>query len=111
MSSDHSFTAYELYPDQQYDLEPAPIQRDWMEKAHVRFPYRCLPLAIANQCGWILRRPRRSASTGMAGSQDDVEVRFDGPPDNRITSATSASAPSPSRSRISSARRPASTSG
>ncbi len=45
------FIAYELHPQPDYPLEAAPISRDWMDKAHQRFPYRCLPLAIANQAG------------------------------------------------------------
>ena len=84
---DSDFIAYELYPDQQYILEPAPILRDWMDKAHQRFPYRCLPLAIANQCGWILRSPAAFSAYWYGGAaKEDVEIRFDGPPDNRITS-------------------------
>jgi hypothetical protein len=84
---DNAFIAYELYPDQQFPLEPAPILRDWMDKAHLRFPYRCLPLAIANQCGWILRSPSAFRAYWYGGpNKEDVEIRFDGPPDNRITS-------------------------
>ena len=59
-----------------------------MDNAHQRHPYRCLPLVIANQCGLgaALAR-RRSGRTGTAGpAKEDVEVRFDGPPDNRIVS-------------------------
>jgi hypothetical protein len=85
MSSDNAIIAYELYSDQQYVLEPAPIQRDWMDKAHQRFPYRCLPLAIANQCGWILRCPATFRAYWYGGpNKDDVELRFEGPADNRI---------------------------
>src|SRR5207247_976242 len=81
------FIAYELYSDQRYVLEPAPIAREWMDKAHLRFPYRCLPLAIANQCGWILRCPTGFRAYWYGGAaKEDVEIRFDGPPDNRILS-------------------------
>src|SRR5882724_11977973 len=81
---DNALIAYELYPDQQYVLEPAPILRDWMDKAHQRFPYRCLPLAIANQCGWILRSPAAFRAYWYGGpGKDDVEIRFQGPVDAR----------------------------
>ncbi|HEY2909899.1 MAG TPA: DUF6065 family protein [Gemmataceae bacterium] len=83
----NAFIAYELYPEQSFDVEPAPIFRDWMDKAHQRFPYRCLPLAIANQCGWILRSPASFRAYWYGGpNRTDVEVRFDGPPDSRISS-------------------------
>jgi hypothetical protein len=87
MSADNAFIAYELYPGAAFDLEAAPIARDWMDQAHLRFPYRCLPLAIANQSGWVLRSPAAFRAYWYGGvSKEDVELRFDGPPDNRITS-------------------------
>lgn len=84
---EHPFIAYELYPDQGVGLEPAPITRDWMDAAHQRFPYRCLPLAIANQGGWVLKSPAGFRAYWYGGSaKQDVELRFDGPPDVRISS-------------------------
>lgn len=81
------FTAYELYPGTQYELETAPIAREWMDKAHQRFPYRCLPLAIANQGGWVLRSPASFRAYWYGGpNKEDVEVRFDGPVDSRVSS-------------------------
>jgi hypothetical protein len=87
MPPEQVFTAYELYPGTGFDLDPAPIARDWMDQAHQRFPYRCLPLAIANQAGWILRSPSAFAAFWYGGpGKEDVQIRFDGPPDNRIVS-------------------------
>jgi hypothetical protein len=84
---DQDFVAYELYPDQQYMLEPAPILRDWMDKAHQRFPYRCLPLAIANQSGWMLGSPASFRAYWYGGpAKEDVEIRFDDQSDNRVMS-------------------------
>lgn len=81
------FIAYELYPMTEPGPEPAPIEREWMENAHQRFPYRCLPLVIANQAGWILRSPASFEAYWYGGpNKEDVEVRFVGRPDNRITS-------------------------
>ncbi|MBX9627682.1 MAG: hypothetical protein K2X82_28040 [Gemmataceae bacterium] len=83
----HEFTAYDIYPGTGFALEAAPIAREWMDQAHQRFPYRCLPLAIANQAGWVLRSPAAFRAYWYGGpGKDDVEVRFDGPPDARVMS-------------------------
>jgi hypothetical protein len=48
-------TAFRVEP---YELcmpiVPAPIRRQWMDDADFRHPYRCLPLNIANQSGWLV---------------------------------------------------------
>jgi hypothetical protein len=81
------FIAYDLYPESPYGLEPASITREWMDRTHLRFPYRCLPLTIANQAGWVLLCPTGFRAYWYGGpNKEDVEIRFDGPPDNRITS-------------------------
>jgi hypothetical protein len=83
----NAFIAYELHPGTEGEVEPAPINRDWMDAAHQRFPYRCLPLTIANQAGWVLRSPASFRAYWYGGPRkEDVEVRFDGPEDNRILS-------------------------
>ncbi len=87
--SDKTFIAYELFsgPGTDYPLEPAPFDRDWMDKSHLRFVYRCLPLVIANQSGWILRCPTSFKVYWYGGAnKEDVEVRFLGRPDTRILS-------------------------
>ncbi|MBY0458228.1 MAG: hypothetical protein K2V38_12885 [Gemmataceae bacterium] len=81
-------TAYALHPNQPKDVfpEPAPIPRDWMDAAHQRHPYRCLPLVIANQSGWVLRNPTGFSAYWYGGpNKEDVELRFDRP-ENRIVS-------------------------
>lgn len=40
-----------------FALEPAPHERPWMDATENKFAYRCLPLTIANQAGWIVRAP------------------------------------------------------
>jgi hypothetical protein len=88
MADENAFIAYSLHPNQPMDVvpEPAPIPRAWMDAAHQRFPYRCLPLAIANQCGWILRCPVGFSAYWYGGPlKEDIELRFD-QPDNRILS-------------------------
>ena len=40
-----------------WTLAPGRPTRDWMDATPARGAYRCLPLAIANQCGWIVTCP------------------------------------------------------
>ncbi|MFO0800580.1 MAG: DUF6065 family protein [Gemmataceae bacterium] len=85
--TEQPFIAYELHQLVDYPLEAAPINREWMDKAHLRFPYRCLPLTIANQAGWVIRSPIGFAVYWYGGSnKEDVEIRFDGQPDPRVCS-------------------------
>lgn len=86
-SSEQTFTAFELHQTIDTPLEPAEINRDWMDKAHLRHPYRCLPLVIANQSGWFLRSTASFRAYWYGGSaKEDVQLEFEGPPDNRIVS-------------------------
>ena len=79
--------AYHLYPGTPAAVEPAPIARDWMDRAHLRHPYRCLPLVIANQHGWVLRSPVGFRAYWYGGpAREDVEIRFDDEQHNYIVS-------------------------
>ncbi len=79
--------AHELHPHVDTPLEPAPLARDWMDAAHLRHPYRCLPLNIANQSGWVMRSPVAFRAYWLGGAnKDDLIVEFDGTPDNRVVS-------------------------
>ena len=44
--------AYQIHEDDSAPIRPARGERKWMDDADRRFPYRCLPLVIANQYGW-----------------------------------------------------------
>lgn len=44
--------AYQITRRQTAPLVPAPRERQWMEDAAHKSPYRCLPLTMANQYGW-----------------------------------------------------------
>lgn len=46
-------TAYALQ-ERTPQIIPAPVERDWMTDTEGRFAYRCLPLPMANQSGWML---------------------------------------------------------
>jgi hypothetical protein len=81
------FIAYAIHPNTTAAIEPAPIAREWMDNAHLRHPYRCLPLVIANQSGWVLRTPVAFRAYWYGGPlKEDVEIQFDDAPDNRILS-------------------------
>ncbi len=83
-----SLIAYVLHPGTPMSAcpEPAPIAREWMDKAHQRHPYRCLPLVIANQSGWVLHTPVGFEAYWYGGAaKEDIELRFD-QPDNRVLS-------------------------
>lgn len=57
-------------------IRPAPLERDWMDRSDVRFPYRCLPLNIANAHGWeILCNTRFSAIWDGRKETEAVRVR------------------------------------
>jgi hypothetical protein len=88
MPDTNSLIAFSLHANQPADVypEPAPISRSWMDAAHQRHPYRCLPLVIANQCGWILRNPTGFEAYWYGGAlKEDIELRFDSP-ENRVVS-------------------------
>lgn len=78
-------TAYRLGDLTGWSLEPASAQRDWMDETIGRRAYRCLPLSIANQCGWVVRGPHTFGATWTGGAEGsathitpiDVQPRFD----------------------------------
>ena len=85
---DMSFVAYEIYPVKDMPLVPAPINRDWMDNTQKRFAYRCLPLTLANQAGWLVCCPSRFAARWNGGPRvEDVTLFFDeGVKETRISS-------------------------
>lgn len=80
--------AFELGGQADMALEPAPVDREWMDQTHQRYAYRCLPLVIANQSGWIIRNPLDFSVRWNGGNQlDDLKIRFPrGVPETRIRS-------------------------
>jgi hypothetical protein len=53
---------------QPVDVRPAPLERPWMDATDDRYAYRCLPLNIANACGWELHLPSGFTATWNGGS-------------------------------------------
>lgn len=105
MSEDRRFTAYELHPGtDDMPLAVAPVDRDWMDASDRRAAYRCLPLAIANQAGWLLPCPAGFSAYWDGGpGKDSVRLEFDPPPgaapapDPFGFSVVSFAAPAPAR--------------
>lgn len=50
-------TAYRVSDPTGWTLEPAPAKREWMDATPNKFAYRCLPLVMANQAGWVVGCP------------------------------------------------------
>lgn len=40
-----------------WGIEPASGKREWMDATPEKFAYRCLPLVMANQVGWVVTGP------------------------------------------------------
>jgi hypothetical protein len=60
--------AYSLHQSPPMRIVAAPGTRAWMDATPSRFAYRCLPLLIANQAGWLVlnSQPFRATRDGTA---------------------------------------------
>lgn len=83
-----TITAYEIYSQEDMPLRPAPISRPWMDETQKRFAYRCLPMTIANQAGWVVGCPCNFVASWNGGPEvtDTVFSFEDSPPDKRVGS-------------------------
>jgi hypothetical protein len=78
--SEKRLIAYEIYPQTDMPIRSAPVNRDWMDQSDQRFAYRCLPLAIANQAGWLLPCPATFTATWDGGRfKSNVRIQFEPP--------------------------------
>lgn len=59
-------TALRLFPST-HSLRPAALQRGWMHDTTDRFAYRCLPMILANQAGWVVASGQRVVATWTGG--------------------------------------------
>lgn len=65
-----------VFPGWMPRIRPASPKRAWMDEAPESFPYRCLPLSIANSHGWELLSPCSFEAEWNGGiAADDVTVR------------------------------------
>ncbi|MBC8356669.1 MAG: sulfotransferase domain-containing protein [Planctomycetes bacterium] len=85
--SDARITAYEIYPQTEMPLTSAPINRQWMDDTEQRYAYRCLPLTLANQAGWVIANPTGFTVYWNGGpGPKDVILTFDNDrPEKRIS--------------------------
>lgn len=80
--------AYTVQPEHGLSLDRAPKDRPWIDATHDQFAYRCLPMLIANQSGWIIRNSHRVLVEWNGGDKvSDLSVAFlDGPKESHIVS-------------------------
>jgi len=50
-------TAFKVSNTDGWGIVPAGGKRDWMDATQDKFAYRCLPLVMANQAGWVVTCP------------------------------------------------------
>jgi len=82
------FIAYSVDQSLGMRLEPARSDREWMDATPHRFAYRCLPLLIANQAGWIIKNPEKIMVIWNGGpGPDALKVEYFGMP--RVRPASS----------------------
>jgi hypothetical protein len=63
------------------ELAPAPVRRAWMDMTPNRFAYRCLPMLIANQSGWMALNPEAFTVVWDGGdAPDSLRIEFEAPP-------------------------------
>jgi Family of unknown function (DUF6065) len=69
--------AYEVHEPRDMPIRRAPLQRDWMDATDQRFAYRCLPLVIANQAGWLIHNPAGFTASWNGGPRlEDLRLDF-----------------------------------
>lgn len=74
---DEKFHAYETHKPVDMEIRPAHVRRPWMDQCHLRFPYRCLPLVLANQAGWVVPSPTRFTVRWNGGPRkQDLRIWF-----------------------------------
>lgn len=70
-------SAYEVHCLTDLFLLRAPGDRPWMDATDQQFAYRCLPLLIANQAGWMIQNPVAFTACWNGGPQRaDVHLDF-----------------------------------
>jgi len=80
--------AYDLNPATGVKIAAGSQRRAWMDATHHRYAYRCLPLVIANQYGWLLLAPMRiQAVWNGAESLDAISIEYPPGEERRIASS------------------------
>ena len=86
--SDKTFYAYVIHDRADMPITCAPVGRDWMDASDQGFAYRCLPLTIANQAGWLIPCPASFTACWDGGQfAPSLRINFDpGCEDRNISS-------------------------
>ena len=67
-----TITAYAVNRDLDMPIVRAGQDRQWMDSTRMRFAYRCLPMLIANQHGWLILNSQ--PFTALWNGGDEVEA-------------------------------------
>lgn len=90
MGAEHNrrLCAYEIHERTDMPILPASTNRAWMDQDDSRFPYRCLPLVLANQSGWMIPSPTRFTARWNGGRRkQDLRIWLPrGSRENRVVS-------------------------
>jgi hypothetical protein len=80
-------TAYSVMPTDGWTIQPGKLQRDWMDQTPMKAAYRCLPLTLANQAGWIVGCPAtfKVTWTGKPADHDALKITFPSKHDERFS--------------------------
>ena len=71
---ENELIAYRLRKDSGIKLVAAQSGRTWMEETNKRFAYRCLPMRIATQAGWVLLNDRPLRATWLGTATENAVV-------------------------------------
>jgi LPS sulfotransferase NodH len=80
--------AYDLNPHMGVRIVTGSPRRAWMDASANRFAYRCLPLVIANQYGWLVLCPYRIKAV-WSGEPTIEAVSIEHSANNRVRFASS----------------------
>jgi hypothetical protein len=71
-------TAYRVRHEEEWEMVPAPVQREWMNQTLNKAALRCLPLALANQAGWWITCPAsfRAQWTSRSPAIESLTITF-----------------------------------
>ncbi len=73
----HDLIAYKVSSIDNWTIEPAQGRRAWMDATQDKFAYRCLPLVMANQAGWVIGCPLNFTATWNGGqAMDSIKLHF-----------------------------------
>lgn len=83
---DRKFYAYRFADEPDMTLKPGPVEREWMDLSDRRQGYRCLPLVMANQSGWVISNPADFVLTWTGGDYpEELKIDFgDNEPHPRV---------------------------